>query len=222
MHESHNFRCYVDNYLELIKYLDIDQADLSSELTSTRLSQLDTVRNSLSALHSSLASISSQLAEIVPHIKRAGDVKKGGDRSSSRKRRNRRNKFKLKPDMQGYDNRLKTAQTYQKGECLSARVAQPAESFNHYESGSENSSSSDSEDEVQCLMADDTEEVFDFSNPEFTREDLVTALNEMVLEYKKICQSFTEFKVEEESCATSAELASSGAMQAALKTARSY
>ncbi|KZV58408.1 hypothetical protein F511_15842 [Dorcoceras hygrometricum] len=84
------------------------------------------------------------------------------------------------------------------------------------ESKSEDSSSSDSEDEVQCLMADDTEEVFDFSNPEFTREDLVTALNEMVLEYKKLSQSFTEFKAEEESCATSAELVGSGAMQAAL------
>ncbi|KZV32565.1 hypothetical protein F511_36773 [Dorcoceras hygrometricum] len=83
-------------------------------------------------------------------------------------------------------------------------------------SSSGTSSSSDSEEEVQCLMADDTEEVFDFSNPEFTREDLVTALNEMVLEYKKISQSFKEFKAEEESCATSAGLAGSSAMQAAL------
>ncbi|KZV16907.1 RNA-dependent RNA polymerase 6-like [Dorcoceras hygrometricum] len=65
-------------------------------------------------------------------------------------------------------------------------------------------------------MADDTEEVFDFSNPEFTREDLVTALNEMVLEYKKLSQSFKEFKAEEESCATSAGIAGSSAMQAAL------
>ncbi|KZV42388.1 hypothetical protein F511_23846 [Dorcoceras hygrometricum] len=72
------------------------------------------------------------------------------------------------------------------------------------ESSSGASSSSDSEDEVQCLMADDTEEVFNFSNPEFTREDLVTALNEMVLEHKKLSQSFKEFKAEEESCATSA------------------
>ncbi|KZV35919.1 hypothetical protein F511_34694 [Dorcoceras hygrometricum] len=30
-------------------------------------------------------------------------------------------------------------------------------------------------------MADDTDEVFNFSNLEFTREDLVTALNDMVL-----------------------------------------
>ncbi|KZV55512.1 hypothetical protein F511_33760 [Dorcoceras hygrometricum] len=65
-------------------------------------------------------------------------------------------------------------------------------------------------------MADDTEEVFDFSNPEFTREDLVTAINEMVLEYKKLSQSFKEFKAEEENCATSAGLAGSSAMQAAL------
>ncbi|KZV54824.1 hypothetical protein F511_39737 [Dorcoceras hygrometricum] len=84
------------------------------------------------------------------------------------------------------------------------------------ESSSGASSSSDSEDEVRCLMADDTEEIFDLSNPEFTREDLVTALNEMVLEYKKLSQSFKEFKAEEESCATSAELANSSAMQATL------
>ncbi|KZT76878.1 hypothetical protein F511_46097 [Dorcoceras hygrometricum] len=84
------------------------------------------------------------------------------------------------------------------------------------ESSSGASSSSDSEDEVQYLMADDTKEVFDFSNPEFTREDLVTALKEMVLEYKKLSQSFKEFKAEEESCATSTELANSSAMQATL------
>ncbi|KZV21186.1 hypothetical protein F511_28058 [Dorcoceras hygrometricum] len=70
-------------------------------------------------------------------------------------------------------------------------------------------------EEVQCLMADDTEEVFDFSNLEFTRKDLVTALNEMVQEYKKLFQSFEEVKAEKESCATKAELVSSRDMQAA-------
>ncbi|KZV54696.1 dnaJsubfamily C member 21 [Dorcoceras hygrometricum] len=84
------------------------------------------------------------------------------------------------------------------------------------ESSSGTSSSSESEDEVQCLMADDTEEVFDFSSPEFTREDLVTALNEMVLEYKTFSLSFEEVKAEKESCATSAELVGSSNMQAAL------
>ncbi|KZV32044.1 spindle pole body component 110-like [Dorcoceras hygrometricum] len=78
------------------------------------------------------------------------------------------------------------------------------------------SSSSESEDEVQCLMADDTEEVFDFSSPEFTREDLVTALNEMVLEYKKRSQSFDEVKSERESCAANVDLVGSSNMQAAL------
>ncbi|KZV22061.1 hypothetical protein F511_37042 [Dorcoceras hygrometricum] len=38
------------------------------------------------------------------------------------------------------------------------------------------------------------EEVFDFSNTEFTREDLITALNEMVHEYKKLSQTFEEVK----------------------------
>ncbi|KZV13722.1 spindle pole body component 110-like, partial [Dorcoceras hygrometricum] len=61
------------------------------------------------------------------------------------------------------------------------------------------SSSSDSEqEEVHCLMANQTseDEVFDFSNTEFTREDLITALNEMVHEYHKLSQTFEEVKAE--------------------------
>ncbi|KZV55839.1 hypothetical protein F511_06688 [Dorcoceras hygrometricum] len=40
------------------------------------------------------------------------------------------------------------------------------------------------------------DEVFDFSNSEFTREDLITALNEMAHEYKKLSQTFEEIKAE--------------------------
>ncbi|KZV24675.1 hypothetical protein F511_36847 [Dorcoceras hygrometricum] len=49
-----------------------------------------------------------------------------------------------------------------------------------------------------CFMADQTsdDEVFDFSNVEFTREDLVSALNDMVKEYRKLSQSFEEAKAE--------------------------
>ncbi|KZV58029.1 Phytoalexin-deficient 4-2 protein [Dorcoceras hygrometricum] len=65
-------------------------------------------------------------------------------------------------------------------------------------------------------MADDTEEVFDFSNLEFTREDLVNALNEMVFEYKNLSQSFDEVKAEKESCAMNTEQTSSSNMQAAI------
>ncbi|KZV16375.1 hypothetical protein F511_11510 [Dorcoceras hygrometricum] len=65
-------------------------------------------------------------------------------------------------------------------------------------------------------MANDTEEVFDFSNSEFTRDDLVTTLIDMVKEYKKLSQSFEEVKDEKESCANKAELVSSSEMQAAL------
>ncbi|KZV26704.1 hypothetical protein F511_14490 [Dorcoceras hygrometricum] len=67
------------------------------------------------------------------------------------------------------------------------------------ESSSSSSPSSDSEqEEVHCLMADQTsnDEVFDFSNVEFTREDLVSALNDMVKEYRKISHSFEEVKAE--------------------------
>ncbi|KZV25905.1 hypothetical protein F511_31522 [Dorcoceras hygrometricum] len=67
------------------------------------------------------------------------------------------------------------------------------------ESSSSSSSSSDSEqEEVHCLMADQTsdDEVFDFSNVEFTREDLVNALNDMVKEYRNLSHSFEEAKSE--------------------------
>ncbi|KZV14021.1 hypothetical protein F511_44602 [Dorcoceras hygrometricum] len=49
-------------------------------------------------------------------------------------------------------------------------------------------------------MANQTsdDEVFDFSNVEFTREDLVSALNDMVKEYRKLSHSFEEIKAENE------------------------
>ncbi|KZV57157.1 hypothetical protein F511_41013 [Dorcoceras hygrometricum] len=68
------------------------------------------------------------------------------------------------------------------------------------DSTSSSSSSSDSEsEEVHFLMANQTtteDEVFDFSNTEFTREDLINALNEMVHEYRKLSQTFEEIKDE--------------------------
>ncbi|KZV37997.1 hypothetical protein F511_23452 [Dorcoceras hygrometricum] len=47
-------------------------------------------------------------------------------------------------------------------------------------------------------MANQTidDEIFEFSNSEFTREDLITALNEMVHEYRKLSQTFEEIKAE--------------------------
>ncbi|KZV32121.1 hypothetical protein F511_31879 [Dorcoceras hygrometricum] len=47
-------------------------------------------------------------------------------------------------------------------------------------------------------MANQTseDEVFDFLNTEFTREDLITALNEMVHEYRNLSQTFEEVKAE--------------------------
>ncbi|KZV40460.1 hypothetical protein F511_36398 [Dorcoceras hygrometricum] len=68
-----------------------------------------------------------------------------------------------------------------------------------FDSSSSSSSSSDSEqDEVHCLMDNQSTEddVFDFSNIEFTREDLINALNEMVQEYRKISHTFDEVKAE--------------------------
>ncbi|KZV21372.1 hypothetical protein F511_22776 [Dorcoceras hygrometricum] len=46
-------------------------------------------------------------------------------------------------------------------------------------------------------MADDnSDEVSDFSNDIFTREDLVNALNKMVHEYKKLSRTFEDVKAE--------------------------
>ncbi|KZV30242.1 delphilin-like [Dorcoceras hygrometricum] len=65
------------------------------------------------------------------------------------------------------------------------------------DSSSSSSSSSDSEqEEVHCFMADHAsdDEVFDFANTEFTREDIVQALNDMVHEYKTLYHTFEEIK----------------------------
>ncbi|KZV43727.1 putative anion transporter, partial [Dorcoceras hygrometricum] len=67
------------------------------------------------------------------------------------------------------------------------------------------------QEEVHCLMADqmDDDEVFDFSNAEFTRDDLVTALNDMVIEYRKLSLSFEEVKAENVSLKNSSTESSS-------------
>ncbi|KZV42589.1 hypothetical protein F511_29652 [Dorcoceras hygrometricum] len=52
-------------------------------------------------------------------------------------------------------------------------------------------------------MADDTDEVFDFSNNMFIREDLVNALNEMIYEYKKLSQKFEDVKAKNKCLKTS-------------------
>ncbi|KZV23454.1 hypothetical protein F511_37822 [Dorcoceras hygrometricum] len=67
------------------------------------------------------------------------------------------------------------------------------------DSSSSSSSSSDSEqEEVHYLMADQTSdnEVFDFYNVEFTREDLISALNDMIQEYRKLSHTFEKVKAE--------------------------
>ncbi|KZV28630.1 hypothetical protein F511_30352 [Dorcoceras hygrometricum] len=60
-------------------------------------------------------------------------------------------------------------------------------------------------------MADQTDEdeVFDFFNVEFTRDDLVIALNDMVKEYRKLSHSFEEAKAENISLKSSSAESSS-------------
>ena len=50
-------------------------------------------------------------------------------------------------------------------------------------------------------MADDSE-VFDFASDEFTKDDLVNALNEMVVEYKKLSNSFNEINLKNKADST--------------------
>ncbi|KZV25121.1 hypothetical protein F511_27436 [Dorcoceras hygrometricum] len=84
------------------------------------------------------------------------------------------------------------------------------------ESSSSSSSSSDSEqEEVHCLMANqmDDNEVFDFSNVEFTREDLFQTLNDMVHEYKTLSHTFEEIKAENASLKNSSVKSSSDELE---------
>ncbi|KZV35412.1 dystroglycan-like [Dorcoceras hygrometricum] len=84
------------------------------------------------------------------------------------------------------------------------------------ETSSTSSSSSDSEqEEVHCFMADQTDddEVFDFANSEFTREDLVQALNDMVHEYKTLSHTFEEIKAENASLKNSSAESSSDELE---------
>ncbi|XP_073152646.1 uncharacterized protein [Henckelia pumila] len=66
-------------------------------------------------------------------------------------------------------------------------------------------SSSESEDEVvKCLMANnagipDDGEVLDFTSDEFSKEDLINALNEMVNEYRMLSLKFDEVRTNEKS-----------------------
>ncbi|KZV35296.1 hypothetical protein F511_40322 [Dorcoceras hygrometricum] len=64
-------------------------------------------------------------------------------------------------------------------------------------------------------MADQTsdDEVFDFSNIEFTREDLVQALNDMVHEYKSLSHIFEEIKAENASLKNSSAESSSDELE---------
>ncbi|KZV16157.1 dystroglycan-like [Dorcoceras hygrometricum] len=64
-------------------------------------------------------------------------------------------------------------------------------------------------------MADQTDEdeVFDFSNVEFTRDDLVIALNDMVKEYRKLSHSFEEAKAENMSLKSSSAESSSDELE---------
>ncbi|XP_073137871.1 uncharacterized protein [Henckelia pumila] len=90
----------------------------------------------------------------------------------------------------------------QKHEALVAKDSKSkwAETDSDSEGSNDSSSSSDDEEEVKCLMANDhehpstSEQVFDFSSEEFTREELIKALHDMANEYQKLSFAFDEVK----------------------------
>ncbi|KZV40605.1 hypothetical protein F511_33156 [Dorcoceras hygrometricum] len=122
------------------------------------------------------------------------------ERTVDRSKDKSKDKFKERSN----DRRMKTSSNKRFSRKHDRKVLVAEESTKNWadsdsESSSSSSSSSDSEmEEVHCLMADQTDddEVFDFSNVEFTRDDLVTALNDMVKEYRKLSHSFEEAKAE--------------------------
>ena len=57
----------------------------------------------------------------------------------------------------------------------------------------------DSEDEqttIKCLLANNVEEDFDFGSEQFSKEELTEALNDMVIEYKKLSERLLEVQAE--------------------------
>ncbi|KZV28716.1 hypothetical protein F511_30250 [Dorcoceras hygrometricum] len=114
--------------------------------------------------------------------RRDEDLEKAVDRS--------KDKFKEKSKERSKDRRMRTSSNKKPSRRHDRKVLVAEESTKSWaDSDSESSSSSSSssyseQEEVHCLMADQTsdDEVFDFSNVEFTRDDLVQALNNMVHE----------------------------------------
>ncbi|KZV30393.1 hypothetical protein F511_34826 [Dorcoceras hygrometricum] len=107
------------------------------------------------------------------------DGKKNDDRSKKDDRRSterRRTRFEKKPNRKN-DRKVLVSEESNKNWADSDS-----------ETTSSSSSSESEQEEVHCLMANQStdDEVFDFSNSEFTREDLINALNEMVHEQRHL------------------------------------
>ncbi|XP_073121349.1 uncharacterized protein [Henckelia pumila] len=93
----------------------------------------------------------------------------------------------------------------QKHEALVSKdsKAKWAETDSDSEGSNGSSSSSDDEEEVKFLMANDhelpstSEQVFDFSSEEFTREELIKALHDMENEYHQLSLAFDEVRAKQ-------------------------
>ena len=81
--------------------------------------------------------------------------------------------------------------------CLVAERCIPKCSADDPVSKSSWADSDTEEENITCLSADD--QVFDFSSNEFSKEELVDALNDMVIEYKKLADSLNENKLKSDS-----------------------
>ncbi|XP_073153500.1 uncharacterized protein [Henckelia pumila] len=93
----------------------------------------------------------------------------------------------------------------QKHEALVAKDNKTkwAETDSDSEESNCSSSSSDDEEKVKCLMENDhelpstSEQVFDFSSKEFTREELIKALHDMENEYHQLSLAFDEVRAKQ-------------------------
>ena len=56
--------------------------------------------------------------------------------------------------------------------------------------------SADEEATIKCFMTNDVEEAFDFGSDRFSREELTEALNDMVIDYKKLSERLLDVRAE--------------------------
>ncbi|KZV31804.1 hypothetical protein F511_27051 [Dorcoceras hygrometricum] len=157
------------------------------------------------------------LGEVIGKEERYKRDEEDNERTVDRSKDKSKDKFKERSS----DRKMKTSSNKRFSRKHDRKVLVAEESTKSWadsdsDTSSRSSSSSESEqEEVHCFMADQTDEdeVFDFSNVEFTHDDLVISLNDMVKEYRKLSHSFEEAKAENMSLKSSSAESSSDELE---------